>query len=540
MKAAIFSSKYFLGLSFLIFICFAAIGLFMTSKFQKHTENISIELATKVFQLKANVIRQEFNSFLEGLSQAEVITREMKTDHDFYRLKPSIGALLIGHPKMQQGWYAIATPRDTIFGVWNKNDTLNAAKALPAAQQQWIKKQLSNPNESGKSGALIKEAETTYWLNASHFSLTSERKLVFGLAINLKALQEYLWSVDSIGRASAFIIDEQGYYITNQQEELIGQRMLNPQAAATKRTLLADSVSSYEIVQSSYLQLPVVRYYTPLNIGAMRWTMVVDTPILAVDEDVKVIENYVWFMFIFTALLILLLIAWFQSKWQKEFMLRQQAEITRQELSLEKQALRLTAERQQKENAILQLESLKEKVDPHFLFNSLSSLNGLIQEQPALAKSFVVKLSKVYRYVLDPAPDGLAPVSKELQFANEYFFLLKIRFGDALAPLTVNISPEHLQGDLPFMSLQTLVENAVKHNIVSKVKPLQIRIYSDHRGICVSNNYQPRDDVKVSGKQGLHYLQQVYAHFSDYKLEHGADQGNYVVSLPIINITFTP
>ncbi len=512
----------------------------MTTKFKEHTGKISIDMATKIFQLKANVIRQEFNSFIAGLEKADVMATQIKSEEDFYHLKSSIGALLLSHPNIQQGWYAIATPQDTIFGLWQNNGSALRSIKLPPEQRQWIRQQLMRPEPIHNSGALIKETDALHWLMASQYPLAGDSKLIYGLSINLQALQEHLWSVDSTGRASAFIIDENGYYITNQQAELIGQQMPAPQLIAAQRKPLADSVSSYEIVQSAYLQLPVVRYYTPLYIGTMRWTMVVDTPMLAVDEDVKVIEKYVWYTFIFTALFLLLLIAWFQSKWQKQFMLRQQAELVRQELLLEKQALSFTAERQQKENAILQLESLKEKVDPHFLFNSLSSLNGLIAEQPALAKSFVVKLSKVYRYVLDPAPNGLASVSKELQFATEYFFLLKIRFGDALAPLDVNISPQHLSGVLPFMSLQTLIENAVKHNIVSKVKPLQISIYSTEQGICVCNNCQLRDDVKVSGKQGLRYLQQLYAHLGDFKLEKIVDQGNYIVCLPIVDLASTP
>ncbi len=540
MKAAILGSKYFLAIGTLIFICFAGIGLVMNKKFEEHTGKISIEIATKIFQLKANVIRQEFSSFISGMEKAELIASQVKTKKDFYRLKSSIGALLISHPNIQQGWYAIALPQDTSFGSWQSNGALKFSTSTATPQGQWIAEQLKNIDAPTKSGGIVLQADTLHWLMATKYPLVNGGKLIYGLSINLQALQKYLWSVDSTGRASAFIIDERGYYVSNQQAELIGKKMESPRLAAAQRKYLADSVTTFEIVQSAYLQLPVVRYYTPLVIGPLRWTMVVDTPMLAVDEDVRAIEKYVWYMFIFTATLLLLLIAWFQTKWQKQFMLRQQAELTKQELLFEKQALSFTAERQQKENAILQLESLKEKVDPHFLFNSLSSLNGLIQEQPALAKSFVVKLSKVYRYVLDPAPDGLALVSKELQFATEYFFLLKIRFGDALVPLSVNISPAHQSAYLPFMSLQTLVENAIKHNIVSKVKPLHISIYSDEKGICVRNNYQLRDHVNVSGKQGLRYLRQIYAHLGDYKVEQGANQGNYIVCLPIVDIPFTP
>ncbi|WEK19926.1 MAG: histidine kinase [Candidatus Pedobacter colombiensis] len=536
MKFPIYSSRYFIIIGIFMFLCFAGIWFFMSGKLSKRTEQISIELATKIYQLKSNIMHNEFEGFTKGINDSETILPEIHSKNDFIAHERMVEALLLSHPKINKGWYAIASKNDTIYKAIQKKGNAYNHTPILKDQKNWVQNQLLHKDTTGTNGALISVTDTLHWLIASRHKLADSSVLMFGLDINLKELQRYLWSVDTVGRAYAFITDEKGYYVTNPVEKLIGTKMLVPVSHSSGKTLLADSISSYEIVTSSYLQLPVVRYYTPLNIASMKWTMVIDTPVLAVDEDVKIIEKYMMIMFISAALIILLLISWSQAKWQKEFMLRQQLEMNRKELSLEKQALSLIAERQQKENALLQLNTLKEKVNPHFLFNSLSSLNALIEKDPELAQSFVVKLSRVYRYVLESYPNGLATVAEELRFVNEYFFLLKIRFGDALEPLELRISDVHLQEHIPFMSLQTLIENAVKHNMLSKEKPLKINIESVDDYIVVTNNLQLRSDVRDSSKQGLNYLQSTYAYFGTGQLRYGVEGQLYKCYLPVLQL----
>lgn len=536
MKLPIYSSRHFIVIGIFMFLCFAGIWQFMSGKLSKHTEQISIELATKIYQLKSNIMHNEFEGFTKGIMDSEKILPEIHNKKEFIAHEGIIETLLLSHPKINKGWYAIASKNDTAYKSIQKDGQAYHHAPILKHQKDWIHNQLSHKETTGNIGTLVSVKDTLHWLIASKHKLADSSVLMFGLDINLKKLQQYLWSVDTIGRAYAFITDEKGYYVTNQIENLIGTKMPASENPLFGKIFLADSVSSYEIVTSSYLQLPVVRYYTPLNIAGMNWTMVIDTPVLAVDEDVRIIEKYMMIMFISAAVIILLLISWSQAKWQKEFTLRQQLEMNRKELSIEKQALSLIAERQQKENALLQLNTLKEKVNPHFLFNSLSSLNALIAQNPELAQSFVVKLSRVYRYVLESYPNGLATVAEELRFVNEYFFLLKIRFGDALKPLDLKISDAHLQEHIPFMSLQTLIENAVKHNMLSKEKPLKISIESVDDYIVVSNNLQLRSDVRDSSKQGLNYLQSTYAYFGAGQLKYGTEGQLYKCYLPVLQL----
>lgn len=532
MKPGIYSSKYFIGLSVLVLLLFTGIALVLKDKFTARTEQISTGFATQTFKLHSLLLRDEFNDILKGLQTAEELAAQITTEEDLERALPGLSKLLTGGTNVSNGWYAIAKGQDTLVRWIDKTTT--RTRAADPALKKWILERIRSNDTLSRNGSLIRIADSLHWVEASKRSIKGFGTLFFGLDIKLSELQQHLWNVRGAGRATATIIDRSGYYISNPEDKLVGTKAPDSLIRSRGQTMLADSVSSYKTSYSSYLQLPVIRYYTPFRAGSMNWTMIVDTPLFVVVEDTQAIERYMLIIFIASALVILFFIGISQAKWQKEFMLRQEAEMSKQRLSIETQALMLTTEKQKTENALLQLDKLKEKVDPHFLFNSLTSLNALIEERPDLAKSFVVKLSRVYRYVLDPPENGLAEVSQEMRFANEYFFLLQIRFGSALAPLSIDIHKDHLNAFLPFMSIQTLVENAVKHNIVSKSDPLHIRIESVDNGIRVTNNLQLRQDQKTSGKHGLKYLEKTFAFFKVSGFKYGKEGNHFVCILPLV------
>lgn len=139
-------------------------------------------------------------------------------------------------------------------------------------------------------------------------------------------------------------------------------------------------------------------------------------------------------------------------------------------------------------------ESLKNQLDPHFLFNSLNVLTSLIGENPNQAEKFTTKLSKVYRYVLEQRNKDLIPLSEELQFAKTYMELLGMRFEDAVKfNIPDTVSDEELK--IVPLSLQLLLENAVKHNVVSTLRPLEITIYEEDDYLIIQNNINPKEAI---------------------------------------------
>lgn len=515
----------------MVVLTFTGIALILKDKFTSRTERINADIATQTFKLQSLVLRDEFNTILKGLQTTEELAIQLKTETDLEHALPLFNKLLTSGPNLSNGWYAVVSKQDTLIR-WIDKSTKKTKAAKPVLKN-WIIEQIRNSDTTSRAGALIGIADSLHWVEASRHPIQGSEALFFGIDINLSELQQHLWNVKGGGKAVATIVDKSGYYISSPEEKLVGKKVPETPMTLKGKTMLSDSVSSYEASYSNYLQVPVIRYYTPFRIGSMNWTMIVDTPLFVVIEDTQAIERYTLVIFFSSALVILFFTGIFQARWQKEFMLRQEAEMSKQRLSLETQALMLTTEKQKTENALLQLDKLKEKVDPHFLFNSLTSLNGLIEEQPEMAKSFVVKLSRVYRYVLDPPKSGLAEVSGEMKFATEYFFLLQIRFGSALSPLSINIQEDHMNRLLPFMSIQTLVENAIKHNIVSKSSPLHIHIESTDDGIKVSNNLQLRQGQKTSGKHGLKYLEKTFAFFRVSGFKYGIEGNHFVCFLPL-------
>ncbi len=178
-----------------------------------------------------------------------------------------------------------------------------------------------------------------------------------------------------------------------------------------------------------------------------------------------------------------------------------------------------------KENIRSQFEALKNQLDPHFLFNSLNTLAALIDDHNEPAQKYLEQLSDVYRYVLLSRQKETVPLQEELSFVASYIYLNKTRFRDNL--VVVNKIPEDaMQQRVAPLSLQILVENAIKHNVISKDKPLMLRIFIDKHGyITVENNVQKKNILEKSTKTGLQNIINRYALLTSSKVEviHNTD-----------------
>ena len=191
------------------------------------------------------------------------------------------------------------------------------------------------------------------------------------------------------------------------------------------------------------------------------------------------------------------------------------------------------AERLEKEKAQVQFESLKAQLNPHFLFNSLSSLNSLIAEDQHLASKFLQHMSKVYRYVLQNKDRNTVPLSTELEFIRNYVFLLETRFGNALA-IQINIDPKQKERLIVPVTLQTLVENAIKHNVMDAKRPLKIDILTSGDYLVVSNNLQKRVSVDTSNQQGLENLKSLYRFLASEPVMVEQTDDRFYVKVPLL------
>jgi len=183
-------------------------------------------------------------------------------------------------------------------------------------------------------------------------------------------------------------------------------------------------------------------------------------------------------------------------------------------------------------------ESLKNQIDPHFLFNSLNVLSSLIEENPDNAQRFTTSLSKIYRYVLEQKDKELVSVEDELSFAKTYMNLLKMRFENSLfyeLP-TTDINPD---AKVVPLSLQLLLENTVKHNVVSEQKPLHIRIFIDGDYLAIQNDFQKKEVLQDRQGVGLQNIVNRYGIVTNRKVVIEQNEQNFTVKIPILTKQIT-
>ena len=222
-------------------------------------------------------------------------------------------------------------------------------------------------------------------------------------------------------------------------------------------------------------------------------------------------ENYI-VSSIFTFIILLIVHFIYLYKWYQENKLKEQKIIAG--------------------SASAQFESLKNQIDPHFLFNSLNVLSSLIEENPDAAQKFTTSLSKVYRYVLEQKDKDLVSVEEELKFAKTYMNLLKMRFENSI---TFEV-PEFKNDDAKVvpLSLQLLLENCIKHNIVSEKKPLHIKIYIQENELIIENNKQIKEVLQDRKGVGLQNIVSRYAILTKRNVIIQESETLFKVKLPIL------
>lgn len=198
----------------------------------------------------------------------------------------------------------------------------------------------------------------------------------------------------------------------------------------------------------------------------------------------------------------------------------------------------IEAEKFKKESLQAQFEGLKHQISPHFLFNSMNILSELVDQDTTIAKQYIDKLSEVYRYVLQSRQKELVTLQEELTFARSYVFLLQKRFGANLQ-VTIEVTTNEANVYTPPLTLQLLIENAVKHNIVSTRKPLKIEIYNtDVDKLVILNNKQKRlNDRPTSTQVGLTNLVKRYEYLANQAPEIVETDTEFKVIVPLLEVT---
>ncbi|MFK7932091.1 MAG: sensor histidine kinase [Saprospiraceae bacterium] len=180
-----------------------------------------------------------------------------------------------------------------------------------------------------------------------------------------------------------------------------------------------------------------------------------------------------------------------------------------------------------------QLQGLRAQVNPHFLFNSLNTLTGIVEEDQKLAVRFLNKMSKVYRYVLEFREETVIPLREELDFIQNYVFLQEERFRGKLQ-VEIDVPTASHSAQIVPLSMQILFENAIKHNIISKRKPLIIKVFIENNKLVVQNNLQRKSQVMGSTKVGLENIRKRYKLITESRVEVIETEEDFIVKVPLI------
>ncbi len=201
----------------------------------------------------------------------------------------------------------------------------------------------------------------------------------------------------------------------------------------------------------------------------------------------------------------------------------------------QKEALTQQMDDLRREMMASQYATLKNQISPHFLFNSLNTLTSLMYEDRDLASDFVTRLASSYRYILDNREHDLVPLQKELAFLDAFIFMMKVRHKEAVQ-IALNINTNREMHVIPTLSLQMLVENALKHNVYSKEKPLKIVISSiQDDALAIRNNLQKRELKEASTNVGIRNIKKRYAFYTNKQVLVREEQEFFEVIIPLLN-----
>jgi two-component system LytT family sensor kinase len=260
-------------------------------------------------------------------------------------------------------------------------------------------------------------------------------------------------------------------------------------------------------------------------------TLVILTPLLA--TSIYIFKGYLpptitkQFMAIIVMIYVIVIFLFNFSFYASHFFKNWQTSVE------EKAQLEVTAAELEREKFNLQYHQLRNQVNPHYLFNTLTSLDGLIHTNPQLASEFVQHMSKVYRYVLQHKESEVVSLDEELNFIGNYIKLLHIRYAEGLN-IHYSISEQAKEKGIVMVTLQMLIDNAIKHNMVLPNQPLKVIIWDENDQLIVHNNKQIRGQVETSNKHGLKQLVELYGFLSDKKIVVEDTPENFTIKIPLL------
>lgn len=513
----IFSGRNFFILG-IIFIALTLLSLYVLSNLiTQITEKTNTESTKRNFLKRQEVVQQEFSRFLDTQKELDHIIKISNSENlaDHLEVLSTIHA---NDSLIKNNWFQINDAKI-------KFTTSKSSSNLEASIKDFIAKNKSK----NQSNSIVKDNKNFFW--RIYFKSISDKGTIvrYGYDVDLKSLQSYFANINKNLPNYAFVFDENGTVLYHPEVKLLEKNVFRiTNMTPEDTTFINDEFYGKKIALSEYLKLDIVRYTKRLNVKNTNWYVSVNSPKDIGSEDVDAVKKYASLIYVITTSILILffyLFTIFNKKTFKEKAI----------LSKEKNKLLLENEKINKEKALIQLQQLKEQINPHFLFNSLNSLYMLIDGDTAVARKFTLNLSKIYRYLINPPLQNIVTLQEELLFIEKYIFLQQTRFKDEFVFEVDIIDDESvLSKKVPYLAFQIVIENAIKHNIASDGNPLKITIEIKENEVIIINNVNEKPSFGQESKFGHKYLESIYSYYSKNDFQAYKKDGKFTCILPLI------
>ncbi|WP_246008693.1 histidine kinase [Chryseobacterium lactis] len=504
---------------FIAVAAFAVLSLLIAEDSRKNTD----DFAKKTFFRKYESVEHEFRN----IEEYQYLLRALIQKDGLKNYKEYSSVLNDLNKKrnlLPYSWYQY---ENSSSGKTESNNPLSDIFENKKNPEQSIV--IKNNGPGHFKDLLVTRKDSMYWVSYDSLVLPDKNRLYYGSTVSLDDLHQYFINVDKSSNTYAYVFTKEGICITHPEKKYIGKNIYDFTDIQPKDTLCRTAESGYtkSTAISEYLGVEVTRFIKPLKTDNFDGYTVVNHVNFIIDENINKIKTYTIYIFLAALFLIVTVFILFQRATAIAYK-------EKEKVQSEKNMLLIENEKMHKAEVINQLQQLKNNINPHFLFNSLNSLYMLIGINKENAQKFTMNLSKIYRYLIVPPKENIVPVSQEIKFIKQYMDLLKSRFDEEMTFNLIIKDEKSLEKRIPYLSLQVVTENAIKHNIATIDQPLEIIITVEEHGITVKNTWQPKTEAVQGEKFGIDYLNQIYEYFRINSLNISVDGEYFICFLPLM------
>lgn len=524
--------QYYLLVSVSLIVLFFIGYRLITQKITSEAERLVGEVISQTVREKKNILQFDFNEFNKFISGAQkILDKGVNLEDSELKNRLLFNSELAFSEEVIDASFIYFLKR-------NDEVTYTSFLGTKELEEETLEKIRGFKKENQTFNVVLGLNNITYYQKIITYKLPDESMVVFGYNINLLKYWNYFSQKYKGYGGYVIVTDKEGVcmlhpdtsYIGKQEKSFFNNISPNSIIKSSKRGI-KNNQQIKSTVTSEYLGLEVLRYYNVVQAGNSELVLITSFPLnILIKESVNNIKEYLLWMSLLALLTFMLIFGFSRSQLRSQHLKALQYEKERKKLAI-------SNEQYQQKNARLQLSQLRKKLNPHFLFNTLNSLHVLIGVDKTMSQQFVLKLSEVYRYLLKERDANKATVKEELYFLEQYFFLQKIRFNNSINLEIINRAEEKtLLKKIPFLALETLIENAIKHNEITKKTPLFIKVLIEKDIIIVSNNYNPRkNNTETSYGIGLSYLSDFYTFYSVTSFKTVIFEKSFKCYLPLLS-----